>query len=662
MTARSYLYRRNGIYYFRWPIPLACRQRMPPGSPVELRASLRTSHPGTARHLAARHWLAALDVAQRILVSHSSIRYNDLLNAIRGHVGMDGDAAPAQTAGDKLVTLGEVAGTVEVQPLKDALAALDRAGATFYLAVTNQPVEVWGHSHDDDGTSRPEIIEALNDFTDDHARLTRTGIRTALAADRNLIDVKEVHSSQPGLHRSRHDRHGFYDVVLNTPVTCNLSELKVALSYAQQVHTTKPTSPSTPVTATDCDPIRLSEAKDIWVKENRIENGGTWTKATVSNYESYVRQFILLVGDKLTTDLQAKDFTNYESMMRSLPNNWFSQYRRTGMSPQQIALNNRQPEGLAPKSLKDKGSTISLFFAYLKQRGFWHGRYGDALFSSVRASKSNQSERHTFTDEELRLMFSGLGIETFRKAKFPLYVWGSVLLLYTGARSSEISQLLREDVTQDDNGTWYLRMMKSKNGGRQKQFKTKSSIRSVPIHPDVIALGFLKFIERFKAEEPIFPEAFRHNQKSSRELGDWFNEKLLKDTGLKRESDAKEDADLEQDRAVLHSLRHTAINRFKANAQLDHLACAYIGHSTADDKVSSNKIYRDQYGRSFPPTLLAEKLHPLLNFGIDWAPLKAVIDEKGWASTTLAQHSRTAGSEVPRKATPRKTKLVRASH
>lgn len=654
MTARSYLYRRNGIYYFRWPIPLACRQRMPPGSPVELRASLRTSHPGTARHLAARHWLAALDIAQRVLVSRSAIRYNDLLNAIRGHVGMDGNTAPAQAAGDTLVTLGEVAGTVEVQQLKDALAALERAGATFYIAVSNQPVEVWGQSYDDDGALRPQIIEALGDFADDHARLTRDGIRAALVAEKNSLLVKEVHSDQPGLRNSG-GHSGYYEIVLASPITCNLSELKVASAYARQTAIKATPAIASPSAATDCEPIALSEAKETWVKENRIENGGTWKKATVSNYDSYVQQFIALVGNKLTTQLQAKDFADYEKMMRTLPADWYATHKRTGLSPAQIALSKSDTK-LSPKTLKDKGSAISLFFSYLEQKGFWHGRYGAALFSTVKPSKAKKP-RHVFSNDELKMLYAGVGIEIFRKAKFPLYVWGSTLLLFTGARPAEISQLQRQDVVQDEEGTWYLRLMPDDEGEEgivddedgadtQKQFKTDSSVRSIPLHPQMIELGFLSFVQQFQPGEKLFPEAFRHDQKVSREIGDWFNGKLLKNAGLKKKG------------VVLYSLRHTVINRFKADATMDHYACAYTGHSTADDKAISNRIYRERYGRAFTPTLLAEKLHPLLDFDIDWTPLKGVIDEKGWASSTLTQPLPKPRKGVPRKATPRRAKLV----
>src|SRR5690606_4046728 len=105
-------------------------------------------------------------------------------------------------------------------------------------------------------------------------------------------------------------------------------------------------------------------------------------------------------------------------------------------------------------------------------------------------------------------------------------------------------------------------------------------------------------------------------QKVSREMGDWFNQKLLPAAGLKG------------DGAVLYSLRHTVIERFKGDASLDYLACAYVGHSTDEDTQRPNKVFVDTYGRAHSPTTLAAKLHPLLDFGIDWTPIRALTASK----------------------------------
>jgi hypothetical protein len=197
-------------------------------------------------------------------------------------------------------------------------------------------------------------------------------------------------------------------------------------------------------------------------------------------------------------------------------------------------------------------------------------------------------------------------------------VWGSILLLYTGARPSEVSQLRREDVIKDDDGTWYLRIAASDEDDDDdaKRLKTESSSRSVPLHHEVMTLGLEDFLAHFKPNQPLFPEATRHRQKVSRELGDWFNKTLLPAAGLKEEG------------AVLYSLRHTVIERFKSDASVQFLACAYVGHSTDEDRQPANKVFADVYGRGHSPNTLATKLHPLLNFGIDWTPVKKLIAER----------------------------------
>ena len=628
MSARFFLYRRNGLYYFRWTIPLACRQRMPRHTPGELRISLRTHQYNVARRLAAQHWLAAHATVARILAANSLIRYKDLLHAIRGRVSMEGEQDANEDGGGKLVSLGTLLGTAELPRLHNAIAVLQGEGADVFVEVFGAGVTLWDTSYSADGELVSEVIEVLDQFTDTQARLTRKGFTAALAAEKNLFDLHEVHSDQPGMWRGESKRRHYYNVVLTPNVPCNLSSLRVAAKHADilkppmvsTVATVEATQATTP-TRTDCQPIRLSKARETWLGENSRTTGGTWTASTVSNNGAAIAQFIDIVGDKLTTQLTADDFAKYERVMRTLPADWAKIRRKTDLDFEQIALKGHGKAQVSPKTLKDKGSSIAGFFTYLAGKGYWHGQYGKALFKTVR-QRSTGSDRHTFSDSDLQQIFAGRGLAAFEKAKFPLYVWGTILLLYTGARPAEISQLKRKDVIQDPEGTWYLQLREdsddNQTSGPTQALKNTSSYRAVPLHPAVIDLGFLSFIKRFKDGDWLFPEAFRHTQKTSQEIGDWVNTRLLVTAGLKAPG------------VVLYSLRHTVINRFKHDARLDHLGCAYTGHSTAGDGAISNREFVKTYGKNFSPTELASNLHPLLTYDIDWTGLKRILEKNAW--------------------------------
>lgn len=617
MSANAYLYRRSGTYYFRWTIPLACRARMPSPSPAELRISLRTTHPATARHRAARCWLAALETAEGFLVSARAIRYKDLVLEIRERAQMPTDPAEQKPS---LVSLGVIAGTVELQAVKDTMAHLDQLGAHFYVPIDHCGAALWRRRPDLDGSLRDELVERVEDFGDPSAQLPRASVIAALAANQNLLTLETVQSRLPGMWEGSDAAKRPFEVRLDAPLLVNLSAVLVDAALAKAVPRVAPRkdSPTGEGVTGGCDPILLSKGLEEWL----MDNAG-WSDATRSNYQSYVQQFIAIVGDLQTTDLTADHFRDYDKISRALPKNWRSIHTKSGKTLRKIAEEpTTKGSQTSPKTLKEKGATLRQFFAFLEGQGYWHGRYGKKLFEGVKAKKGSKKHRRVFTNAELQDLFTGSGFPVFEQAKFALYVWGSILLLYTGARPAEISQLRHEDVVKDQDGTWYLRISASEededviDDGDGKRLKTDASSRSVPLHPQVISLGFLSHVDQFKAGEPLFPEATRHAQKVSRELGDWANQKLLPATALK------------DDGAVLYSLRHTVIERFKCDATADYLACAYVGHGTDEDTRSPNKVFVETYGRAHSPATLAAKLHPLLDYGIDWTPFKPLIAGK----------------------------------
>ena len=638
MSARFFLYRRNGSYYFRWTIPLACRQRMPLHEPGEVRISLRTHEYNIARRLAAQLWLAATDIAVLFLAANSVFRYKDLQHAIRGRVSMGVDQSASEDGDGQLVTLGTLLGSADRQRLQDAIAILQGAGADMFVEVFGAEATLWDQSYNNEGELESEVVDVLDQFTDTEARLTRKGITAALAAEKNLFDVHEVYSDQTGMCRGDAGRRDYLRIALLVEVPYTLSSLKVASKWASTlktgatgfapVHTTSPVAAS----SSDCEPILLSKARDTWLRANNSATGGDWTHSTVSNNGAAVSQFIDIVGDKLTTHLLAADFSRYETMMRSLPKNWAMTRKRTGLDIAQIALRDSALPRVSNKTLKDKGSSLGAFFSYLKGGGFWHGRYGSTLFHTVGKKKKNKRDktiRHTFSDAELQQIFSGTGIAAFKKARFPVHIWGSLLLLYTGARAGEISQLRPADCLQDEDGVWYIRIITGDEededdagdgqGGHQKTAKNEASVRKVPLHPELISLGFLKFIASAGRREWLFPESTRNPNKLGKPIGDFFNKKVLVASGLKAPG------------VVLHSLRHTVINRFKHDAGAAYLACAYTGHHTELRKAASNVVFDGTYGNMYSMKLLASRLHPLLGFDIDWEPMKLILADRKWA-------------------------------
>lgn len=106
--------------------------------------------------------------------------------------------------------------------------------------------------------------------------------------------------------------------------------------------------------------------------------------------------------------------------------------------------------------------------------------------------------------------------------------WVPWLLAHTGARAGEIMQLRKQDVLQEpESGLWYIDI--SPRAGR---LKNKPSARVVPLHPQLVALGFpawalgQKADRLFYEERPGEAEDGRRSTKSIaiNRLGDWVRE------------------------------------------------------------------------------------------------------------------------------------------
>lgn len=81
--------------------------------------------------------------------------------------------------------------------------------------------------------------------------------------------------------------------------------------------------------------------------------------------------------------------------------------------------------------------------------------------------------------------------------------WGAVLGLYSGARVAEVGQLSLADFITVDG----VPCMRFTDEGDGQSLKNDASIRTVPLHPDLLALGVLDRVATLKkaGETRFFP-------------------------------------------------------------------------------------------------------------------------------------------------------------
>ena len=93
--------------------------------------------------------------------------------------------------------------------------------------------------------------------------------------------------------------------------------------------------------------------------------------------------------------------------------------------------------------------------------------------------------------------------------------WLPLICLFTGMRPNEAAQMHLDDLKSTSQGTWYLDIMAtgdeddSESSRSTKTLKTATSRRKIPVHPELIKIGFLQFVDARKktASGPrMFPD------------------------------------------------------------------------------------------------------------------------------------------------------------
>ena len=133
-----------------------------------------------------------------------------------------------------------------------------------------------------------------------------------------------------------------------------------------------------------------------------------------------------------------------------------------------------------------------------------------------------------------------------------------------GARLNEIGQLLRSDVREIEE-VWCFQFTEEAEGD-QKRFKTEAPRRIVPVHPELVRLGFIDFVGKASTGPRLFPQWKRgEDGYYSSVFSKWFGRFLTS-------------VDLKDPRLVFHSFRHGFKDALRRAMVEERIQDAIMGH------------------------------------------------------------------------------------
>lgn len=334
---------------------------------------------------------------------------------------------------------------------------------------------------------------------------------------------------------------------------------------------------------------------------------------TMKEYQSACELFLQIVGDKPVHSLTRDNLRGFLDTLVKLPPHMKRSKAYRGKSIAEVLAMNVQ-KTLNPATVEKTHGVVKSLLTWLVDEGELDKNPADRL--TVPKSKARPDElRSVFDKDDLVKLIEGLQVEAEagNLKDRPERFWLPLIALFSGMRLNEIAQLHTEDVRQDATiGVWFFSL---NTDGEGKTLKTTSAKRPVPIHPVLVELGFLDYLEQVQAGEHsrLWLNLSSSTRGYAKTFSNWFNRTSC--TGFLRERITADP------RKNFHSFRHTIVNHFKQEVEgeddFDYRRVQeMIGH--ADSTMTTGR-----YGKRYNVGRLLETLAKV-DYGVDFAALKGV--------------------------------------
>ncbi|CCQ72413.1 site-specific integrase [Magnetospira sp. QH-2] len=492
MPLASNLIRRGAIYHFRVTIPSDLQERF---GRREIWRSLKTTNGQTAK----RRRLDAQRAADR------------LFRAVRGKRGMDLDRDKIEELVRSLFVVEmdyvdhEPAVAVEYLPDDMSVKEKARKHREFLEEAKQDYLDMLAADDfrrmvcDVDGLLHFEDIppESIDHECEEFHDLCRAVARGHLAAVKaRLARVTE----------------GDFDYMPSDPLLaqCNEKPLRSSLTQSPDSTAIRAERPMTVLIKAFLDEERASGIKEKSVGE----------KATALNWLVDCYGEVKNVGS-----FSKSDVVEFKDVIGNLWPKW-STRPQTRDLPIRVAAawcagntDERQKRDiLNAKRLKP----IEQFFDWAAKNAYVPEDFNPARGVSFTVSSRERKtrKRDAFTTDQLNRIFSSVAFtgcrsqsrwkepgdhsfKAYRRSGHNFRFWAVLLALFSGARRGEFAVLTVDDIFQDED-VWCIRVSDiddadtGESDGRS--LKNDQSRRVVPLHPQIIAMGFLEYVAAVRAD------------------------------------------------------------------------------------------------------------------------------------------------------------------
>lgn len=332
--------------------------------------------------------------------------------------------------------------------------------------------------------------------------------------------------------------------------------------------------------------------------------GSSW----ITEIRTALAWFAGWFGDDHPIDaITADGMRDLKEGLLELPKNWSKKLK--GMTIREAAEHNRTadlPRLDVPALIGKRWKPMVDFLAWAHANGYAPTNPADGMKIMLSRAARSEKKRDQFEIEDLSTIFNAPifrgahsdgqwwepGTHQIRDHRF----WLPLLAAFTGGRRGELCQLRTADViTREGVTCLYIRERFDEDGNKTSSVKTADSVRLVPLHPELVKIGFPDYVaERRRLDkERLFdcPETNNYDQ-----FGKWFSRFLTK-------------LNVKTGRNCFHSFRHCMEQAMREN----------IDDFTARFKITgrTNDHSSERYGKGHTVATLAEQIAKVRYPGLD---------------------------------------------
>jgi integrase len=309
-----------------------------------------------------------------------------------------------------------------------------------------------------------------------------------------------------------------------------------------------------PISPAPINGVSLNDLFDGWVRE------GTPSQSTIEQWRKYVDTFAQFIGHQDASRVAKADVLKWKEHLLEIGN-----------------------------TAKTIGGSKLAALGVIYKWGIENDRvsFDPTRGVKVRRGKKAGEKMGGFTFKEAETILNAAS-----SSSDPACHWVPMLCAQSGARVGEVCQLRVEDIG-NENGIWFMDIRADAGS-----VKNASSERRVPIHPHVLAIGFLEFVQR-KNSGPLFYDPGQKRRGTGRSQSKMVRQRVanwVHTLGLK--------VGLEYRKAPSHAWRHTFRTQGREAGVSEDVLDAIEGHAPSNE------------GRRYGSTSLKAMLNAIEKIGL----------------------------------------------